>query len=119
MVYLVGNRIDLGDDIRQVPLADALKMQREKRLDNLFETSAKTGINVVELFVSLTKHLYLNNKSKLDQFREKDEDLGMSTIGNQAPVYDNNRGQSLMLKNSKGVSGPASGGKKKKKGGCC
>jgi GTPase SAR1 family protein len=81
MVYLVGNRIDLGDDVRQVSLADALRMQKEKRLDNLFETSAKTGVNVVELFISLTKHLYLNNKSKLDLFREKEEDLGMSGIG--------------------------------------
>jgi hypothetical protein len=80
-------------------------MQKEKRLDNLFETSAKTGMNVVELFVQLTKHLYMNNKSKLDQFREKEaEDLGMSTIGNnQNPQYENNRGHSLMLKG--GVSG--------------
>ena len=26
MVYLVGNRIDLGDDVRQVTIADALRL---------------------------------------------------------------------------------------------
>ena len=41
---------------------------REKGLNNFFETSAKTGQNVNELFFALTKHLYLQNKPKLDLF---------------------------------------------------
>jgi hypothetical protein len=39
---------------------------KEKRFNNFFETSAKTGQNVNELFFSLTKHLYMQNKPKLD-----------------------------------------------------
>ena len=33
-----------------------------------YETSAKTGQNVHEVFETLAKHLYLVNKSKLDLF---------------------------------------------------
>lgn len=75
LVYLVGNRVDLGEEYRQVSHSDAVKCVQEKHLDNFFETSAKTGLNVVELFHSLTKHLYIQNKAKLDQFREKEFDL--------------------------------------------
>ena len=66
LVYLVGNRVDLGEDLRQVSHAEAIQCLKDKRLENFYETSAKTGLNVVELFHALTKHLYLNNKSKLD-----------------------------------------------------
>jgi hypothetical protein len=45
---------------------EANRAVKEKRIDNFFETSAKTGENVLELFYNLTKHLYLNNKAKLD-----------------------------------------------------
>jgi GTPase SAR1 family protein len=50
LVYLVGNRVDLGDEYRQVKASEATRFLREKNLDNFFETSAKTGLNVVELF---------------------------------------------------------------------
>jgi Ras-related protein Rab-6A len=59
LVYLVGNRVDLADDYRQVSYAEGVKLMHEKQLNNFFETSAKTGENVLNLFYSLTKHLYL------------------------------------------------------------
>lgn len=70
VVYLAGNRVDLADDqgLRQVSPGQAVKLCKEKDMHNFFETSAKTGQNVEELFHSLTKHLYLNNKVKLDNF---------------------------------------------------
>ena len=49
-------------------LSEAVKLCRKKGLHNAFETSAKTGLNVEELFFNLTKHLYLNNKAKLESF---------------------------------------------------
>ena len=68
LVYLVGNRVDLGEDLRQVSKEDAIKSMKEKGLNNFFETSAKTGFNVKALFNSLIKHMYLHHKQKLDQY---------------------------------------------------
>jgi Ras-related protein Rab-2A len=71
LVYLAGNRVDLtaGDpDMRQVSPADALKLARDKGLHNAYETSAKTGHNVEEMFFALAKHLYHTHKHKLDKF---------------------------------------------------
>jgi GTPase SAR1 family protein len=67
LVYLVGNRIDL-DDQRIIPKEEGQKYMAEKKFNNFFETSAKTGENVTETFETLTKHLYLVNKAKLEQF---------------------------------------------------
>lgn len=50
LVYLVGNRVDLGAEYRQVTAAEGVRCMREHRIDNFFETSAKTGLNVVEVF---------------------------------------------------------------------
>lgn len=68
LVYLVGNRVDLAEfsDLRQVSYEEGVRCMVEKRFNNFYETSAKTGQNVNELFFSLTKHLYLQNKPKLD-----------------------------------------------------
>ena len=34
------------------------------------ETSALTGYNIDEMFLTISKHLYIENSSKLDNFRE-------------------------------------------------
>lgn len=47
----------------------------EMELHNHIETSAKTGMNIGNLFEILTKHLYLENIAKLGEFRN-DEDQG-------------------------------------------
>jgi Ras-related protein Rab-6A len=66
LVYLVGNRVDLGEELRQVSHQEALKFLKEKNLNNFYETSAKTGFNVVEIFTALVKQLYLQNKQKIE-----------------------------------------------------
>ena len=43
---------------------------QELELDHHMETSALTGHNIQALFETLTKHLYLENNSKLGEFRE-------------------------------------------------
>ena len=43
---------------------------KELELHNHMETSALTGHNIAELFETLTKHLYLENSGKLNEFRE-------------------------------------------------
>lgn len=39
------------------------------------ETSALTGHNIGELFETLTKHLYLENNGKLNEFKEDEKTL--------------------------------------------
>ena len=34
------------------------------------ETSALTGYNIDEMFLTISKHLYIENSSKLDNFRD-------------------------------------------------
>ena len=51
------------------------------------ETSALTGLNISNLFETLTKHLYLENNNKLGEFR----DDGASNT-------DNNRSSSISFK---------------------
>jgi len=71
LVYLVGNRADLGDtDEREVTENDGLEMMGELELDNFTETSALTGYNIGNLFETLTKHLYIENSNMLGEFRE-------------------------------------------------
>ena len=74
MCYLVGNRADLGDtQEREVTTADATELMKELNMDNHMETSALTGANIGELFVTMTKHLYLENSSNLNNRGEDDD----------------------------------------------
>ena len=74
LCYLVGNRADLGDtQEREVTTADATELMKELNMDNHMETSALTGANIGELFVTMTKHLYLENSSNLNNRGEDDE----------------------------------------------
>ena len=73
LVYLVGNCADLEDE-RQISKEDGVELMQEMELDHHMETSAKTGMNIAELFETLTKHLYLENSGKLGEFRNDEED---------------------------------------------
>lgn len=64
-MYLVGNRADLEEN-REVSTAQAKRFAKDYNFQNFFETSALTGHNISELFETITKHLYLVNKNKLD-----------------------------------------------------
>ena len=74
LVYLVANRCDLEEE-REVSVEDGHELMKELELDNFMETSALTGHNIGPLFETLTKHLYLENNGKLNEFRE---DVGMN-----------------------------------------
>ena len=89
LVYLVGNRCDLEEE-REVSQEDGLELMKDMELDNFMETSALTGHNIGPLFETLTKHLYLENNGKLNEFRE---DAGMN--------QDNNRSSSISFRNDK------------------
>ena len=67
--YLVGNRADLGDtDEREVKTQDGIELMKELTLDHHLETSALSGANIDDLFVTVTKHLYLENSNRLNAY---------------------------------------------------
>ena len=71
VVYLVGNRADLGDtDEREVTTEEGADLMKELGCDSHMETSALTGHNIAWLFDKLTRHLYLVNEGKLGEFRD-------------------------------------------------
>lgn len=70
-IILVGNKIDLPT--REVPF-DAINKLSKKYGVNFLEVSAVQGINVNEVFSSLTSSIY-EQKKQMDEEREKNEKL--------------------------------------------
>ena len=62
-IILVGNMLDL-DDKRVVTKERAMEFKSRENLDGFIETSAKQGSNVKELFIRMSKTLYLQDKAK-------------------------------------------------------
>ena len=58
VIYLIGNRSDLEEE-REVFRDRAIEFCEEYHIDKFFETSAKTGNNVEEVFSLAGKELYL------------------------------------------------------------
>ena len=58
VIYLIGNRCDLEDD-REVARERAVEFCEQYSIDKFFETSAKTGNNVEEVFSLAAKEMYV------------------------------------------------------------
>ena len=58
VIYLIGNRSDLEDE-REVTKERAIEFCKQYHIDKFFETSAKTGNNVEEVFSLAAKELYV------------------------------------------------------------
>jgi small GTP-binding protein len=63
LLYLIGNQADLEED-RQVTKERAIEFQKNNNINAFFETSAKTGNNVEEVFALAAKQLYEIHKNK-------------------------------------------------------
>jgi len=55
---LIGNKSEMEDE-REVPFERALEFGRAHNIHKVFETSAKTGFNVEDVFACVGKELYL------------------------------------------------------------
>mmetsp|Transcript_34363 Transcript_34363/g.39718 ORF Transcript_34363/g.39718 Transcript_34363/m.39718 type:complete len:230 (-) Transcript_34363:58-747(-) len=98
LLYLIGNQADLEDD-RQVTRDRAIEFQKNSKIDAFFETSAKTGNNVEEVFALAAKQLYSLHKRDTNVPKTLDE-----------PKTDEPK--------KLDIGEHKDGGKKKKKG-CC
>ena len=64
ILFLVGNKKDM-EDKREVSVDRVEKFKREKGIKFYFETSAKTGENIENLFILASKILYHTFKDKV------------------------------------------------------
>ena len=58
IICLVGNKCDMPNENKQVTLAQGKNFSKEHNLPIFYETSAKTGVGVKELFASLAQKVY-------------------------------------------------------------
>ena len=64
LIYMVGNKSEMEEQ-REVTYERAVEMAREQKIHRVFETSAKTGCIVEELFASAAKELYAQVKKEI------------------------------------------------------
>ncbi len=60
---MVGNKSEMEDQ-REVTYERAVEMAKMNKISRVFETSAKTGYNVEEVFATVAKELYLQAKAE-------------------------------------------------------
>jgi GTPase SAR1 family protein len=73
IVFLVGNKKDM-EDRREVSVERVEAFMREKGIQFHFETSAKSGENIENLFITASKILYHNFKDKIAQMVSKNSE---------------------------------------------
>ena len=96
------------EDQREVQFERAVEFAKSHGIHKVFETSAKTGNNVEDVFSCSGKELFLltekeNEDSKKDEKDWKNMDTPSGKKSNERTTLEKGRG----------------GGKTKKKGGCC
>lgn len=102
-IYLIGNKSEMEDQ-REVQFDRAVEYAKEHGIHKVFETSAKTGNNVEDLFSCSGKELFLlNEKEQKEAKNEDDKKKSTDTGGNQRTNLNKVK----------------AGGTKKKKKGCC
>ena len=72
-IFLIGNKVDLPD--RVVSSEEGINCKKEHGFDCYMETSAKTGVNIRELFVNCAITLYSKyiNERKNNELNENDD----------------------------------------------
>ena len=103
------------DDQREVSNEQAIEFAKENSISQIFETSAKTGYNVEEVFTCVGKELYLQAKQEVERRKldlEDDSNKGRGTGDNAKAKKD-----IKLKKNNEAENKKTDGGKQKKK--CC
>ena len=95
------------EEQREVQFERAIEFAKSHNIHKVFETSAKTGNNVEDVFSCSGKELFLQTEKENEESKKDEEDRK----NGETPSKKANERTTL----EKGRAG----GKKKKKGGCC
>lgn len=76
-LVLIGNKLDLAATERRVSLEDALDLAKRLNATH-FETSAKDGINVEEMFMEIARRCY-ENALKIEQGIKIESEFDLDT----------------------------------------
>ena len=101
-IYLIGNKSELEEQ-REVQFERAIEFAKAQGIHKVFETSAKTGNNVEDVFSCSGKELFVQAEKESEEAK-KDEESRPTPSGKTDERH---------------TLGKRAGGKKKKKGGCC
>ena len=85
-IYLIGNKSEMEDQ-REVTLERATDFATEQKLHKVFETSAKTGFNVEEVFATVAKELYLQVKMEAEREAQEEKKVP-KPIGDKVKIGD-------------------------------
>lgn len=110
-MYLIGNKSELEEQ-REVTFQRALEFAKEYKLHKVFETSAKTGYNVEEVFAMVAKELYIQVKREAEAAAAAEAN---AAAGKSQPKGDGGKKGTKLDAKKTGANGKKDG----KKGGCC
>lgn len=96
------------EEQREVQFDRAVEFAKSHGIHKVFETSAKTGNNVEDVFSCSGKELFLQTEKENEEAKKDEEDRK-----NGETPHGKSTNQRTTLEKGRG------GGKKKKKGGCC
>ncbi len=89
-IFLIGNKSDL-EELREIDKETAEKYKKEYGLDYFIETSAKTGINVQEIFIHAARELY-KEYNEYKKEKKKKEELGHTKLNENNAKIQNKKG---------------------------
>ena len=88
-IFLIGNKLDLENE-RQVEKEEAEKMKYDYGFSLFMESSAKSGMNVKEIFVEAAKLLYKDYNTYLINDSENNEEDNDDNINLAENIFDKN-----------------------------
>ena len=89
-IFLIGNKSDL-EELREIDKETAEKYKKEYGLDYFIETSAKTGMNVQEIFIHAARELY-KEYNEYKKEKKKKEELGHTKLNENNAKIQNKKG---------------------------
>ena len=103
-IILIGNKQDLLDK-REVSTEEINRFIDDHNIKYYFETSAKTGLNVKEIFVKAAEILLENNEvEKLNEEKNKDKEISSNQENKdkqEKDLEEKNEGNNITIKESK------------------
>ena len=102
-MYLIGNKAELEEE-REITFDRAIEFARAHKISKVFETSAKTGNNVEDVFACAIKEIHKTTVKEEEEVAAPTSGKKMKEGKSSAPA---------------GTKLTGDGGKTEKKKGCC